>query len=344
MSVRIVSSVVAAAVVGVLASACKPKVQPCPAKFSAISADRLVLPEVQCSCDATNAGGSVWGSGVYTTDSSVCAAAVHAGALPATGGIAKMTKGAGCKHYTGSTANGITSSGWGDWGTSFYFTGHGDGACPKIGDGGICPAKIKDVPEQSEMTCTCDKDGTVGSVWGSGIYTTDSSICAAGVHAGAIPATGGKLHVKRTTGCPAYAASSANGISASSWGSYEASIYFPEKGDGKCVVENPDAPCPSRYADIPGYAALTSFTCKCPPGKPSGSVWGTGVYTHDSSVCGAAVHAGAIPMSGGKVTVKSAAGCPSYKGSLGHGITSSKWGSYGGSFYVAGSGDGTCSK
>ena len=72
--------------------------------------------------------------------------------------------------------------------------------------------------------------------------------------------------------------------------------------------------------------------------------WGTGVYTHDSSVCGAAMHAGAIPSSGGKVTIKSAAGCPKYKGTLGHGIMSSNWGSYGGSFYFAGSGDGSCAK
>ena len=45
----------------------------------------------------------------------------------------------------------------------------------------------------------------------------------------------------------------------------------------------------------------------CPPGGRGGSVWGTDVYTSDSSVCEAAVHAGVIRRAdGGVVSLRAA--------------------------------------
>jgi hypothetical protein len=42
------------------------------------------------------------------------------------------------------------------------------------------------------------------------------------------------------------------------------------------------------------------FTFVCPPnGTLSLRVWGTDVYTYDSSICSAAVHAGVITVAGG---------------------------------------------
>jgi len=343
MKLRALSSVVVVAAVAVVSSACG-RSSPCPKKFSDLPPAKQGAADLSCTCNASNLTGSVWGSGTYTTDSSICAAAIHAGAIPATGGVAKPKKAAGCKQYVGAAANGVTTSGWGSFDSSFFFPGHGDGACTKIGDGGICPPKFKDA-DAPEMTCTCDAAMATGTVWGNGIYTTDSSVCAAAVHAGAIPATGGKVHAKKTQGCPAYAGSAANGVTSTTWGSFEASFYFPDKGDGKCggaPTGDPEAACPTAFRDIPNAAAVTTFTCKCPGGKHAGSVWGTGTYTRDSSICGAAVHVGAIPTTGGKVTVKPSAGCPKYKGSLGHGVMSSNWGSFDGSFFFVGNGDGSC--
>ncbi len=80
-------------------------------------------------CCGGGAAGSVYGSGVYTADSALCAAAQHAGAIPAAGGTVKINKAAGCPKYTGTVANGMTTTSWGSYPASFFFVGHGDGKC-----------------------------------------------------------------------------------------------------------------------------------------------------------------------------------------------------------------------
>jgi hypothetical protein len=59
-------------------------------------------------------GGSVWGSGPYTNDSNLAAAAVHAGALQAgETAVIKIKVRADAGGYAGSTRNGVTTSNWG---------------------------------------------------------------------------------------------------------------------------------------------------------------------------------------------------------------------------------------
>lgn len=73
----------------------------------------------------------------------------------------------------------------------------------------------------------------------------------------------------------------------------------------------------------------------CTPGGTVGSVWGTGTYTNDSSVCTAGVHAGAITVEdGGTVIITITKGEESYEGTEANGITSSSYASWGGSFTV----------
>ena len=59
------------------------------------------------------------------------------------------------------------------------------------------------------------------------------------------------------------------------------------------------------------------YAFACPPGKPLPSrVIGSGPYTDDSSICSAAVHAGAIhAKDGGTVAIEIRPGQPSYAGS-----------------------------
>ena len=59
------------------------------------------------------------------------------------------------------------------------------------------------------------------------------------------------------------------------------------------------------------------YAFRCPPGKPLQSrVEGSGPYTDDSSICSAAVHAGAIhPKEGGEVTIEIRPGEARYAGS-----------------------------
>ena len=77
------------------------------------------------------------------------------------------------------------------------------------------------------------------------------------------------------------------------------------------------------------------ITFACAAGGPTRTVWGTDVYTDDSSICTAGVHAGAITVAGGgSVTIEIRPGQSSYAGSARNGVTSANWGSWGGSFSV----------
>jgi len=76
------------------------------------------------------------------------------------------------------------------------------------------------------------------------------------------------------------------------------------------------------------------FTYSCPGNGPTGGrLYGTDIYTDDSSVCTAAVHAGWITFaSGGTVTIEIRPGQRSYTKSTRNGVTSSEWGTWDGSF------------
>jgi len=104
--------------------------------------------------------------------------------------------------------------------------------------------------------------------------------------------------------------------------------------------------CADRFKSAEGFKVGDGFevTCKCSAdATKAGTVWGVGTYTTDSSICKAAVHAGVIKAEeGGEVTAKGMAGCKSYEGSEANGVTSSKWGSYDGSFFFPSAGEVAC--
>jgi hypothetical protein len=71
----------------------------------------------------------------------------------------------------------------------------------------------------------------------------------------------------------------------------------------------------------------------CPPNGSEFAVWGVDIYTSDSSVCTAAVHAGLITFdAGGSVTVEFISGRKTYGGSERNGVTSLPYGEHDSSF------------
>jgi hypothetical protein len=224
----------------------KKKAEPCPDRFNELADYKD--GELSCVCDEDHAGGAVYGTGIYTEDSSPCAAAIHAGAIAkADGGTIAMKYAKGCSSYAGSKKNGVSSHGWGAYGGSFYFPDKGDGKCTKSD---ACPASFKAVPDlddDTEITCACGENAA-GSVWGSEIYTQDSSICAAAVHAGVLEkGKSGSVTARAAPGCKKYDATKSNGVSSSSWGTYDASFYFPDKGDGVCKTLAKVAAADAKY-------------------------------------------------------------------------------------------------
>jgi hypothetical protein len=64
----------------------------------------------------------LWGTDLYTDDSSICSAAVHAGLVTTSGGgPITIEIRPGASTYTGSSRNGVASRGYGGWHGSFVF-------------------------------------------------------------------------------------------------------------------------------------------------------------------------------------------------------------------------------
>lgn len=192
--------------------------------------------------------------------------------------------------------------------------------------------------EGQTFTLACSPGGTARSVWGSDIYTADSSICTAGVHSGLITyQQGGTVTVELRPARPIYGCSERNGVTTSPYGFYQSSFVF-KTPNTESIVREADDQTPVMWntsAAMVGGDSGKTYKFKCPANGREATVWGTGIYTVDSSICNAAVHAGKFTMeSGGSVTVQLRPGESSYKGSTRNGIKTNDYGAYGRSFVV----------
>ena len=109
---------------------------------------------------------------------------------------------------------------------------------------------------------------------------------------------------------------------------------FALSGACKKKVEAKQVTCEQRFNQFTPPPDAAGVAIQCPAACTSGPVYGADMYTADSKVCAAAVHAGAIPAAGGTARVKPAPGQQSYSGTERNGVKTSSWGSYGASFTV----------
>jgi hypothetical protein len=178
--------------------------------------------------------------------------------------------------------------------------------------------------------CLPNSEGTVGTVWGTDIYTDDSSICTAAVHAGVISlAEGGLVSLEILAGKSSYKGTSRNDITTSSYGEWVGSYQFVET-----VTTAPPPITWDRTASFIRGATEQQFTFECLAGGSPAVVWGTDIYTDDSSICTAGVHAGVITDDGGLVTIEILPGEESYEGSTRNDVTSLEYGAWDASFRV----------
>jgi hypothetical protein len=176
---------------------------------------------VVIACPAGCHSGAVWGTGVYSDDSHICVSAVHAGVIDTSGGVVVVTIQPGQAEYPASTSNNITSLHWTSWGRSFSVGRYADtssgtvaATCATTGSG-IALAPGSSVRVACPAGCAAE-----GTVWGSGPYSDDSYVCAAGVHAGVITDAGGSFQLTMVPGQDAYAPSTQNGVTTSAWGAW----------------------------------------------------------------------------------------------------------------------------
>lgn len=162
--------------------------------------------------------GNVWGSAIYTDDSDVGTAAVHAGILEVgENQLIAFRLLPGRDSYTGSTAHGVMSSEYGNWHGSYQIIG----PC-------ILEPAFKSVPFESGKTVDVFVTGrTKGVLIGNGVYTIDSDLGVAAVHSGLlVDGEAGVIQVKMLPGQRHYHSATSHGIKSLECGFGDASIQL----------------------------------------------------------------------------------------------------------------------
>jgi hypothetical protein len=272
----------------------------------------------------------VYGTLIYADDTAIEAAAVHAGVLRSgqTGPV-RVTVLAGQKQYVGTRQHGIESISSGPALGSFRIeTGSGSSSRP---------TSIANLRGRFGTTVTVPVIGSAsGQVWGNEIYTDDSSLAAAAVHAGVLqPGEFGFVKVTLLGGQMSYPGIARNGIVSQTYAEWQGSFRV-EAAPRPWVLDLPDD-------IVDGTGMFTLAAMRSYPGisfsvkvvGAAGAVRGTGIYTDDSAIGAAAVHAGVLkPGENGYVRVTVYGGQQSYTGSEQFGVKSGDAGPWAGSFTV----------
>lgn len=298
--------------------------QPCPENASDLAGTGAAIT---CTCpEAGTAHQAVWGSGPYTADSSICAAALHAGAVSRRGGTVALRILPGQPRYPGSTRNGVQSTNYGAYEASFQFDGVQVATGPQP-----CPDDMTAYAGSDEkLTCSCPAVGSPrGAVWGTDTYTADSAVCAAALHAGAVSRRGGEVTVRMLAGRPRYPGSTRNGVQSIDYPEYNASYAFLGVSSGPQI-------CPDTMLSYENSGETLTCVCTGEAVARGTAIWGSGPYTGDSNVCRAARHAGVVPVTGGSVTVRMLPGEPRYVASSRNGVQSTAFGEYRSSYRFEG--------
>lgn len=182
-----------------------------------------------------------------------------------------------------------------------------------------------------------------GPVWGNGIYTDDSDVSTAAVHAGIVKY--GEAKTVRVTILPgqlSYGGSWRNGVRSEEYIEFDGSFKFTDvdlplaeqsltEGIGTTTLEEDIYLV--EYQGKHGTVINLIVT-----GDKEGDVWGTDIYTDDSDISAAAVHAGILKVGETKtISITILPGQSSYSGSLRNGVESGDYGEWDGSFKFNGS-------
>lgn len=273
----------------------------------------------------------VYGTTAYTDDSALETAAVHAGLLRlGQTGIVKVRMLPGQDLYEGTSQNGVRSTSYGRGPGGYRFT------AVTV----TTPSRSSSLSSYRDLvghSVTLPVVGSVSAgVWGSDVYTDDSSAAAAAVHAGVLaPGEFGFVKITLLPGQDRYEGSSRNGVTSQPYEKFDGSFRI-EPAPQPWVVQLPGGEDASRLVPMNTMRGRTgtSFIVQV-KGTIAGTVWGTGIYTDDSSIAAAAVHAGLLKADEiGMLRVTITAGRESYTPSEANGVKSQPYGPWEGSFRI----------
>jgi hypothetical protein len=172
---------------------------------------------------------------------------------------------------------------------------------------------------------------TSGTIWGDEIYTSDSVLAVAAVHAGLLaPGESGVVTVEVIEGPASYQGIERNGVVSRSYANWDIAYRFAGVAALDSGIVLPDPGDLSAYRGQNGTMLTFEVTADV-----SGAVWGDGIYTDDSSLAAVAVHAGILqPGETGLVRVEILPGAESYDGATRNGVASGDYAAWSGSFRV----------
>ena len=286
----------------------------CPTDYGSFPED---APPLTCGCSAEAVkAGKVSGANPYFYQSSLCRAAMHAGAVGAGGGEIVVTP-EKAAFFPAVSRNGVEAGSYGE-GMGFRIATAAGGTPAPASDAAtssgmtldICPTDYGGFPEDAPpLTCGCSAEAVkAGKVTGANPYFYQSSLCRAAMHAGAVGAGGGEIVVTPEKAA-FFPAVSRNGVEAGSYG--EGMGFRIATAAGGTTAPASDAAtssrmtldiCPTDYGSFPEDAPPLTCGCSAEAVK-AGKVTGANPYFYQSSLCRAAMHAGAVGAGGGEIVV-----------------------------------------
>ncbi len=181
---------------------------------------------VNCPKNCDKVDLNIFGTVVYTTSSPICKSAIHSGILKKKGGIIMIRIVQGMKYYMGSTQFGIESSGIS--GSDFAYTIENAPSILTISckETSTNPVFSGPLGKKFLVKCPGDCSKISHNVYGNTIYSGDSSICQAAIHAGAINDHGGEVSFVIVKGEKQYNGKRSFGIESKDRENYVKSFRF----------------------------------------------------------------------------------------------------------------------
>jgi hypothetical protein len=174
---------------------------------------------------------------------------------------------------------------------------------------------------------------TTGAIWGTGIYSDDSDISTAAVHAGLLKdGEKGLLVVKIVPSPPLFEGTQRNGVLSREYKTWP-SGYTLEKANAATTATSAAATgLTSNWSNRGQLGDQYHFELT---GRTDERIWGTDLYTLDSDLATAAVHAGVLkPGEKGWVVITIVKSPAKHAGSEQHGVKSFDFGPWAASFIV----------
>jgi hypothetical protein len=300
---------------------------------------------------------TVWGTDVYTSDSGLAAAAVHAGVLKlGQTGVVKVTIMPGRPSYAATTRNGVASATWQAFPVSFKVEQVGDDDEDAGDELPAIPPSPSFAPNDATMNIRGFYKGrplprNEGYEMPTTVYPATGYYVAPAVTEPAVElpqdakelvdrfqAASAAIH-KRSNRMIAALRHRAIDALKPLQDDYTRAAKLDEAVVIRDFIRKLQEPAENVLSD-PGslfnsVATIGAVHYIRVTGRRAGAIWGTDVYTADSTLAAVAVHAGALKEGQtGVVKVTILPGQPSYQGATRNGITSYAYGPFSFSYKV----------